>query len=75
MRVAKDETAAPLVAGVLANFLVYDKVPFDTSDGKVAANAKKYLQDTANWARQPGVKVIWNGVTEANNPKKGGGTK
>ena len=63
--------ATPLVAGVLANFLSYDPVPFNTDDGKVAANAKKYLQEVASWERQKGVKVIWNGVTEKENPKKG----
>lgn len=65
-----EKTATPLIAGILATFLAYDEVPFDTSTGNVAANAKKYLQDTANWSRRPNVKVIWNGVTEANNPKE-----
>lgn len=63
--------AAPLVAGVLTNFLAYDPVPFNTHDHKVAANAKKFLQDTANWQRKQDVKVIWNLVTKADNPPKG----
>jgi len=63
--------AAPLVAGVLADFLAYDPVPFNTDDHKVAANAKKFLQDTANWQRKQDVKAIRNLVTKADNPPKG----
>ena len=59
-----------MVAGVLATFLAYEKVPFDTSDGQVASAAKKYLMDIARWNRQPNMPVIWNGVTEADNPPK-----
>lgn len=66
--------ATPLIAGVLATFLSYDKVPFDMSDGRVAAEAKKYLVETANWPRKDKVPVIWNLVTEADNPKKGDGS-
>ncbi len=58
------------MAGVIANFLAYDTIPWDMSDGKVAANAKQYLQDTANWKRLQGTKIIWNGVSEQDNPKK-----
>lgn len=68
--VADFEAATPLVAGVLATFLSYHTVPFATTGGQTATAAKKYLQDTANWQRQKNVPVIWNGVTEANNPKK-----
>lgn len=56
--VTDERTATPLVPGVLANLLVYDEVPSDTSTGHVAANAKKSLQDMASWTRQPNVKVI-----------------
>jgi len=63
--------AAPFVAGVLANFLTYNPVPFNTDDHKVAAKAKNFLQDTANWQRKQDVKVIWNLVTKADNPPKG----
>jgi hypothetical protein len=43
--------AAPLVATVLANFLSYDPVPSDMSDGHAAASAKAYLQATASCPR------------------------
>lgn len=62
--------AAPLMAGVLANFLAYKPVPFDTTPGKLAAAAKQYLIDHGNWQRQPGTKVIWKEVDEDHNPKK-----
>ncbi len=64
-------SAAPLVAGVLANYLAYESVPFDTSDGKLAASARDYLSNKANWQRQDGIKTIWNEVQEKDNPKKG----
>jgi len=46
--------AAPLMAGVLAVYLAYKAVPFDTTPGKLAAAAKQYLIDHANWQRQQG---------------------
>ncbi len=64
-------SAAPLVAGVLANYLAYQSVPFDTSDGKVAASARDYLRNKANLQRHEGIKTIWNEVKEKDNPKKG----
>ncbi len=64
--------AAPLMAGVLANYLAYKPVPFDTTPGKLAAAAKQYLIDHANWKRQQRTKVIWNEVDENHNPKKAG---
>ncbi|RSL79299.1 hypothetical protein CEP52_017540 [Fusarium oligoseptatum] len=63
--------AQPLVAGEIANLLSYDTVPFDTSDGNLVKNLKAYLQsDQASWERVEGVRVLWNGVTEENNPRK-----
>ena len=63
--------AAPLVAGVLANYLAYESVPFDTSDGKLAASARDYVRNKANWQRQNNIKAIWNEVSDKDNPKKG----
>lgn len=61
--------AAPVVAGELANLLSADTVPFDTSDGNLVRSAKSYLQsDLGSWERVPGISVLWNGVTEADNP-------
>jgi hypothetical protein len=61
--------ATPIVAGEAANLLSYDTVPFDTSDGNLAKNLRDYLQtDAASWARNPNIRVIWNGVTEKENP-------
>ncbi|RBR26811.1 uncharacterized protein FIESC28_00392 [Fusarium coffeatum] len=48
--------AGPLVAGEVANLLAYDTVPFDTSNG--------------NLERVDGIRVLWNGVTQENNPKE-----
>ena len=55
---------------MLATFLAYDRIPFDTSDGKVAANAKVYLEKTASWPRKADVQVLWNGVSKDDNPSK-----
>lgn len=54
----------------MANFLAYDEVPFDTSNGKLAAAAKQFLMDKANWARKKNVPLIWNLVEEKDNPKE-----
>lgn len=65
--------AAPLVAGEIANLLSYDTVPFDTSDGKLVRSVRDYLVNSpaAGWPRKPtDVRVLWNGVTEADNPKE-----
>ncbi|KAG4255894.1 hypothetical protein FPRO04_11513 [Fusarium proliferatum] len=63
--------AAPQVAGEIANLLSYEKVPFDTSDGNLVKNLKTYLQsDAASWERYPGIRVLWNGVREENNPRE-----
>jgi subtilisin family serine protease len=52
--------AAPLVAGTAANFLSYDTVPFDTSDGNLVKNLRDYLEsDQGSWARIPGTDVVW----------------
>jgi subtilisin family serine protease len=66
--------ATPLVAGEVANLLSYDQVPFDTSTGNLVKNLRKYLQDDASWSRtkdsnNKDVPMIWNGVTEKDNPK------
>ncbi|KAI8722565.1 Peptidase-S8 domain-containing protein [Fusarium sp. LHS14.1] len=62
----------PLVAGEIANLLSYETVPFDTSDGNLVKNLKAYLQsDKGSWERVPGIRVVWNGVTEeTHNPKE-----
>ncbi|KPM39889.1 hypothetical protein AK830_g6661 [Neonectria ditissima] len=58
-----------LVAGEIANLLSYETVPFDTSDGVLVENLKAYLQsDQGSWERAQGVRVLWNGVTEVDNP-------
>ncbi|KAI3576233.1 peptidase S8/S53 domain-containing protein [Fusarium oxysporum f. sp. albedinis] len=63
--------AGPQVAGEIANLLSYEEVPFDTSDGNLVKNLKAYLQsDAASWERYPGIRVLWNGVREENNPKE-----
>lgn len=67
--------ATPLLAGMLANYLAYDTVPFDTSRGNLVAAAKTYLIQRANWPRIPNVRSLWNEVDEAHNPKKGSTTK
>ena len=60
-----------MVAGEVANLLAYDTVPFDTSDGNLVKNLKAYLQsDQASWERVDGIRVLWNGVTQENNPKE-----
>lgn len=66
--------ATPLLAGMLATYLAYDTVPFDTTPGKLAAAAKAFLIQTANWQRVPNLKSLWNEVDEAHNPKKGSTT-
>lgn len=64
-------SATPLVAGEIANLLSYETVPFDTSDGNLVRNLKAYLQsDKGGWERVPGIRVIWNGVTEENIAKE-----
>jgi hypothetical protein len=61
--------ASAMVAGEIANLLSYDTVPFDTSDGNLVMNLRNYLgSDAASWERTPGIRMLWNGVTEANNP-------
>lgn len=63
--------ATPLVSGQVANFLSYDTVPFDTSNGNLVKNMRDYFKTnpTARWERIPGTLVLWNGVTEKDNPK------
>lgn len=67
-------TASPLVAGVLANFLSYNSIPFDTTnaDLEFVKSAKKYVQETASWKRKSDVEVpvIWNLIDEEHNPKR-----
>ena len=46
-------------------------MPFDTSTGNLVKNLRAFLQtDQASWAREPGIRVLWNQVTEADNPKQ-----
>lgn len=61
-----------MVAGVIANFLAYDTIPFVITGKNLPTEAKKYLKEKASWSRQKDVPAIWNRVTEANNPKKAG---
>ncbi|KAI0013932.1 peptidase S8/S53 domain-containing protein [Xylariaceae sp. FL0662B] len=64
--------SAPQVAGEIANLLSYDEVPFDTSDGSFVKNLKEYLQsDKGSWTRIHGLRMLWNGVQEKDNPKGG----
>ncbi|VZH97917.1 unnamed protein product [Fusarium fujikuroi] len=44
LQLTQASTAAPQVAGEIANLLSYEKVPFDTSDGNLVKNLKTYLQ-------------------------------
>jgi hypothetical protein len=70
-RIAKGTSyAAPLMAGMLATYLAYDTVPFDTSEGNMVAAAKNYLINKASWARAQSLNGLWNEVDEAHNPKK-----
>ncbi|KAK0641822.1 peptidase S8/S53 domain-containing protein [Cercophora newfieldiana] len=67
----KEGTSFPtaMVAGEIANLLSYDTVPFDTSDGNLVKNLREYLMNgDGSWERTPGIRSLWNGVTEANNP-------
>ena len=62
--------AAPLVAGVIANFLSQNPVPFALGDGQTTytqINARDFVA-AGNPARDGAVKVIWNHVPAANNP-------
>jgi len=62
-------TAAPQVVGLLAYFLSQATVPFDTTTGSLAKNAKAFMKDTASWSRRAnGDKVAWNLITKAQNP-------
>ncbi|RBA20688.1 alkaline serine protease Alp1 [Fusarium proliferatum] len=71
LKLTQASTAAPQVAGEIANLLSYEKVPFDTSDGNLVKNFKTHLQsDAASWERYPGIRVLWNGVREENNPRE-----
>ncbi|KAK4446983.1 peptidase S8/S53 domain-containing protein [Podospora aff. communis PSN243] len=61
--------SSAMVAGEVANLLSYDTVPFDTSDGNLVKNLRDYLvSDASSWERKPGIRMLWNGITEANNP-------
>ncbi|KAH8650665.1 hypothetical protein BGZ60DRAFT_437001 [Tricladium varicosporioides] len=63
---------AAVVAGEAANLPSYDTVPFDTSDGNLLKNMRNYQRtDAAGWARTPNICMIWNEVTEKDNPKMG----
>ncbi|OIW27885.1 hypothetical protein CONLIGDRAFT_634211 [Coniochaeta ligniaria NRRL 30616] len=60
-----------MVAGQIANLLSYDKVPFDTSSGNLVTNARDYIKSNpaAGWERRDHARVLWNGVTEADNAR------
>ena len=64
--------ATPLVAGEIANLLLTDNVPIDRSTGKLAKSVRDYMKSGTNsgWNRRGSIRMLWNGVTEANNPKK-----
>lgn len=63
--------ATPIVAGQIANLLSYDEIPIDTSNGNLIKNMRDYLKENpaAGWVRSGDTRVLWNGVTEANNPR------
>ncbi|KAK4996875.1 Suppressor of the cold-sensitive snRNP biogenesis mutant brr1-1 [Elasticomyces elasticus] len=71
-RVARGTSyAAPQVAGLLAYFLGQETVPFDTTTGSLANNARNFLKNTASWSRSGDgnmPKVAWNLITKAQNP-------
>lgn len=50
----------------------YDTPPIDTSTGNLVKNLRHYLATNAggSWDRQPNIRMVCNGVTEANNPKE-----
>jgi len=65
-------TATPIVAGHIANLLSYDKVPIgDTSPGNLVRSMRDYLKEdeSAGWVRTDPIRVLWNGVTEDENPR------
>ena len=62
---------------MLAYFLSFDTVPFDTTTGSLAKNARDFMINTASWRREndPDLpNVAWNLVTEAQNPPVSNGT-
>ncbi|KAB5511583.1 peptidase S8/S53 domain-containing protein, partial [Coniochaeta sp. 2T2.1] len=63
--------AAPIVAGQIAVWLSSENVPVDTTRGRLVGSMRNYLKSSpaAAWARVGNTRVIWNGVTEANNPR------
>lgn len=61
-----------MVAGLLANFIAYDTIPFVITGKNLPAEAKKFLKEKASWNRKSDVPAIWNRVSEADNPKKAG---
>lgn len=63
--------ATPIVAGQIANLLSYDQIPIDTSNGNLVRNMRDYLKENpaAGWTRSGDTRVLWNGVTEADNPR------
>lgn len=63
--------ATPIIAGQIANLLSNPPPELDTTvDGAVVKNVWDYLRsDYGSWERFPGIRVIWNVVTEKDNSK------
>ncbi|KAB5511255.1 hypothetical protein GE09DRAFT_1165447 [Coniochaeta sp. 2T2.1] len=63
-------SAAALVAGQIAVLLSYYEPPIDMTPGTVPENVRDYIKynDKAGWDRALGTRMLWNGVTIADNP-------
>jgi hypothetical protein len=76
MNIRQHSLAARLVAGLIATYMAYDKVPWDDSkEGieRVTEIRKFLLSDASSVVRsktQKDVRVVWNGAPSA--PFKGG---
>ena len=62
--------ATSLMAGMLATYLAYDTVPFDTSEGNLVAAAKNYLVNKASWARAQSLKALGTKLTRLTIQRK-----
>lgn len=61
-------SAAPGVAGVLANAMSMPTVPWvddSTTDETFAKQAMEWMKQEYSWDRIPNVNVLWNGVKKA----------
>lgn len=59
--------AVPIVAGVIATYLNYDPLPWDSGKkgkDRVRAIRDFIKSDASSWERKPGIRMIWNGADE-----------